>query len=894
MKRPLFLLASLLTTSLLSAQPLSRASFLTPSPTADVVVPYRYLDEGVETPLEWGLDLAWLDEGNIQRGVNFAGKALIDIIRTSYMPTESVEGGALSSAQISKIRQRTTLIKRYAKSGVMLNLNDDHASVDSWYNEESIGSTGRGKRWAQVIDLTIKKYKELGLTNFVSISPYNEPDYGWNQGYSNDTRKADFLATAKSLREDFDGAYDGVRICGGNTLNDDYAYEWWNYLKAQLDEGNTHQLAGSFANYASFFQRVRAYGHHATADELHNTMEAMVGVEYGLQTGIWWGTCEHSRSQFMKATHHDNPGRRLAYAEHRNNWTAASVYRQPDGTVQAFGGTSERQATETTYRFASLDRPVWYNGLPGREYLMTLPGGTGYQKGQSNAETVVDVQSGPDIMPHIDGLYKIVNVGSNLVMGVSSASTSWTSVKQYRNNNTNLRYQWQLTPVDLKVGGDFSYYSITLNTGSGLVLDVLNWGLTAGADVGTYPGDLGGNEQWFLEYAGQGAFYIRSRHSALYLEVAGNSTAAGGNIQQGAFTGKPAQQWRFLPVDVAPDSKNPDAPARLVAKEQVASVELTWTSSPSSDVASYTVLRSDDGEDYYTIATGLTDTVFIDNEADDHAGHSYQVYAVDRSYNQSERTPAVQAGATGEHGLVMYLPLDTAFFDRTPNANHAALQGTTTWANGKIGKALQLSGTDNFVQLPYTVANHESLTVATWVNWRGSTSWQRLWSFGNDADHLLYYTPRSSSGMCFGIKNGDTEQTVRYSRNLSLNRWVHVAVTLGSDGATLYVDGEAVASNADVTIRPSDIRPALNYIGRGQASSDPLFRGSIDDFRIYNYALSAEEVATLFNETTDAIHDIDVNAPAAAHTIYDLSGRRVSSHPQKGTYIIDGKKVMIR
>lgn len=37
----------------------------------------------------------------------------------------------------------------------------------------------------------------------------------------------------------------------GNTLNSDQALPWYNYLKDQLDEGNTHQLAGSFDNFAN-------------------------------------------------------------------------------------------------------------------------------------------------------------------------------------------------------------------------------------------------------------------------------------------------------------------------------------------------------------------------------------------------------------------------------------------------------------------------------------------------------------------------------------------------------------------------------------------------------------------------------------------------------------------
>ena len=46
--------------------------------------------------------------------------------------------------------------------------------------------------------------------------------------------------------------------------------------------------------------------------------------------------------------------------------------------------------------------------------------------------------------------------------------------------------------------------------------------------------------------------------------------------------------------------------------------------------------------------------------------------------------------------------------------------------------------------------------------------------------------------------------------------------------------------------------PFLNYIGRSQFDADPLFDGNIDDFFIYNYALSAEEIKALYNgETVD-------------------------------------------
>ena len=877
-----------------SAQVVSSASFLKARQKADVVVPFRVLDEGTATPIEWGLDLAWLDAANIRTGVFYAGRDLIDIVRTSYTATESVADGALSESQVAKIKERAGIIKQYLKNGVSININHDHGdnpNVASWYNSGLASSKVRGQRWAQLIDLSIKKYAELGLTNVVSISPYNEPDFGWGQGNSNSTRKEDFLNIAKSLKNDFNGAYDGVRICGGNTLNDDFALEWWNYLKEYLDEGNTHQLAGSFNNYANFFKTVREYGHHATADELHNTMEAMVGVEYGMQTGIWWGTCEYARSQFMKATYHRNPGKRLAYGEHRNNWTAASLYRHADGTMQLFGGTSERQAVTTSYDFASLDRPVWVNGEPGREYLLVMPGGTGYQTGQTNAETVLDVQSGADIMPHVDGTYKVMNVNSGRLLGLGPNPTSgWNSVTQ-RGNSSSRYMQWVVAPIEKN--GDYSYYTFTLNTGNGMVLDILDWNYNGGADVGVYQGGLGTNEQWYLQYAGNGAFYIRSRYSTRCLEVANSATTMGANVQMGNYTGAKNQQWRFIPANAKPELVAPDAPTALTATPNEASIRLDWTAPTANDVASYTILRSEDGTEYYAIAKDVSGTSFTDNEAADGKEYTYQVYAVDKCYNYSDRSEGVKASVAGGQALVAHLPFESNLNDTTLNGNHAALYGEPQWIEGYTGyMALKLNGEDNFVQLPYTVANHDELTIACWTKWAGGDRWQRLWDFGNGTNQYLFFSPSTDSGMRFAIKDNGDEQQVRTTSTLSRTRWTHVAVTIGANGAVLYIDGEVKAQNESVTIKPSDINPIFNYVGRSQFAADPAYKGNIDDFRIYNYALSAEEIKDLVDTTTG------VHAPEMADALpnevgYDLSGRRVKPDA-KGLVVTKGKKVLVK
>lgn len=195
---------------------------------------------------------------------------------------------------------------------------------------------------------------------------------------------------------------EGVKLCDGNTLNNDFAYDWYNHgILAGANEANTHQLAGTFDSYASF-QQVRARGHDATNDEVHNIVEGIVGAEYGMQAGIYWGYAYLARSEFVKACN----GYQLGYAEHRPNWTAASVYRSPEGKVQAFARRFGTASRTTTYRFLSKDRDVYYEGYgPQCEYTLELPGGTGYQQGQTNAERVVSITWGDDIQPVIDGRY---------------------------------------------------------------------------------------------------------------------------------------------------------------------------------------------------------------------------------------------------------------------------------------------------------------------------------------------------------------------------------------------------------------------------------------------------------------------------------------------------------
>ena len=847
---------------------------------ADRIVPFRLADEGVSLPIQWGLDTAWPDEANVRRGIAFMGAENVDIMRASFQPTFPLVDGDLQQEQINDLNTRLNLIDLSGENTVVMLNNDSERDFDAWYGTNA-------ERWAQLIDVTTRRVQERGRT-VVSVSPYNEPDYGWGQG-----NVWDFYNIAAALKKN--PRFENIRISGGNTLNCDQALTWYGILQSQLDEGNTHQLAGSFDNYAKFYQTVRANGHHATNDELHNVMEAIVGSEYGMQTGVWWGTAEWTRSEFVRASR----GTRLGYAEHRPNWTAAAVYRSPEGKVEAFGGTSERQAATTSYRFVSLDRDVYFDGHgPQREYVMELPGGTGYQQGQTNAEGVVHITWGDDIQPVVNGRYKIVNRKSRKVLTVTDGSMNAGAALSQNANANKFYQQWKVEPVSNRIGGDFSYYTLTA-VHSGKALDVLNWSLNDGASLIVYDKADGNNQQWFLEYAEDGWFYIRSRHSALCLEVKNGASYNGAAIVQSVKDGNPQQQWRLIPYEANVEFKAPAVPSALTATAGTSSVHLAWTGVSDADLDGYLILRSETpGGPYNTLARGVQGTEFVDNSA--HAGTTYYycVKAADKSLNRSEASNEVTAAPTGEPDLLANWSFENNLQDNTLHARHAALYGQAAFVEGPgTSSALSLDGKEAFVQLPATLPHVKDITVAGWIRWRGGKTWQRIFDFGNGEEQYILLTPRADDGrMRLAAKNGGEEMRLT-APTLTLNEWHHVAVTLSKERAVIYTDGKAVAESSALNISPDDFRPVLNYIGRSQFD-DPLLNADLEDFRVYNYALSDADVTTLAQGTPDGVRQatadtevtvwpqpatdvLNVRLPDSRNdeqtvaALYDLQGRRV-------------------
>ncbi len=281
----------------------------------------------------WGLDTCWASYDNMHRGLVYMGTNNVNIVRVGFFVDAPLTNNDVTPAD-KAVMQTDVTFASMATAATHWDMNLD-SSVNAWYI--SGANTVYADRWAAAVRACQRFYHR----NIWMVEGFNEPDYLVNNEGSPQNLYDIFGYLQASTN------FPGTLFGGGSTLNDDNAASWFNVISPRVSLGTTHCLAGSAASYVNFLQTVAAA--HATPfnPELHNVMEAIMGVEYGLQGGIWWGSAERARGEFVKACQ----GKRLGYADDLNKWTAAAVYRGTSGSVQAFAGGSERMATTTSYRF---------------------------------------------------------------------------------------------------------------------------------------------------------------------------------------------------------------------------------------------------------------------------------------------------------------------------------------------------------------------------------------------------------------------------------------------------------------------------------------------------------------------------------------------------------------
>lgn len=178
----------------------------------------------------------------------------------------------------------------------------------------------------------------------------------------------------------------------------------------------------------------------------------------------------------------------------------------------------------------------------------------------------------------------------------------------------------------------------------------------------------------------------------------------------------------------------------------------------------------------------------------------------------------------------------------------------------------------------------------------------RIYDFGcNNGNSLFFRAAKVAAGLKLG---GGTTNMVQSDKALPTKTTVQIAVTFsaGTGATTIYVDGEELASGKNVTGEPYMLAQSLtdgrNYIGRTQwwdtsyAKDNVDFVGTIDNFRVYNTALTPEEIKFVQKGVSSVVAPVITDG--AEEQLYDINGRRVSGTPAPGIYIRGNEKILIR
>jgi hypothetical protein len=247
---------------------------------------------------------------------------------------------------------------------------------------------------------------------------------------------------------------------------------------------------------------------------------------------------------------------------------------------------------------------------------------------------------------------------------------------------------------------------------------------------------------------------------------------------------------------------------------------------------------------------------------------AHQLTAIARDAAGSTGNSAVTVTVSNTvpvQGLVCWWKLDegsgTAASDTSGNGNNGTLVNSPTWTAGEINGALSFNGVNNYVSTPaIDLSSAIAVSVSLWVNR----------TYSNTGGHALFESTRDSNdsttgfmlfpddvsdcsggGMLAGLRGNAGYNLKCYAQPTS-GVWHHlVAVFDKSQSAlnevSLYLDGVLQTAQAQVSSGAN-----TNNFG-----TDPLYlmcrggngdfcSGVIDDFQVYNRALSGAEVQQLY------------------------------------------------
>jgi len=189
--------------------------------------------------------------------------------------------------------------------------------------------------------------------------------------------------------------------------------------------------------------------------------------------------------------------------------------------------------------------------------------------------------------------------------------------------------------------------------------------------------------------------------------------------------------------------------------------------------------------------------------------------------------------------------LDGNALDESGNFNGTPT--SVTYGAGRFGQAGVFNGTSSYTDIPYSLTLDKSnCAVSLWFK-TSTSGFRTLFSLLKE----MYLTANmNASG---GINAGDGIATISTPLTYIDGNWHHIIVGKFAGILRVYIDGVLVIS--DTVTRACSTTAYYSSIGgyRSVGAWEQFFNGSIDQVRIFNRALTASEVQTLYTGENNPI-----------------------------------------
>lgn len=268
------------------------------------------------------------------------------------------------------------------------------------------------------------------------------------------------------------------------------------------------------------------------------------------------------------------------------------------------------------------------------------------------------------------------------------------------------------------------------------------------------------------------------------------------------------------------------------------------------------------------LSTTLSDKILVRNDITSPFGAGWGIDGLQRLSLELDGSAVVSEGggsasvfASGTSDLVSHWSAEGDATDSIAD-NHGTIQNGATFTQGKIGQAFSFDGVDDVIDVTDNAAftlGVKDFTVDLWVNFNqingrdpfighddggGSLNKWIFWS--DDQGHGPQFQGQRALRFHINGPGIGPIDPISTPWNPVIGQWVHVAVTRNETTYILYINGIPAATATNSLTIPDPVVPLT--IGRAEGY---FLNGLVDEVEIYDRALSASEIQTIF--TTGSI-----------------------------------------